>query len=92
MSFRSGGDELKKYCGKYLVSLESSRLVELINDADDSLHKEWLLQVILMHADQPLIDEVFGELKPSNDLLRRCCKKCRLGLHASKIHLPSQQN
>ena len=23
-----------------------------------------------MHADQPLIDEVFDELKPSNDLLR----------------------
>ena len=33
-------------------------------------NKEWMLQVLLVHADQPLIDEVFGELKPSNDLLR----------------------
>ena len=29
-----------------------------------------MLQVLLVHADQPLIDEVFGALKPSNDLLR----------------------
>ena len=31
--FNDGNDELKKYCGKYLVSLGSSRLVELINGA-----------------------------------------------------------
>ena len=29
-----------------------------------------MLQVLLVHADQPLIDKVFGALKPSNDLLR----------------------
>ena len=32
--FYCGNDELKKYCGKYLVSLGSTRLVELINGAD----------------------------------------------------------
>ena len=33
-------------------------------------YKKWMLQVILVHADQPLIDKVFGEIKPSNDLLK----------------------
>ena len=33
--FNGGNDELKNYCGKYLVSLGSSRLVELINGAND---------------------------------------------------------
>ena len=49
-----------------------------------------MLQVILMHADQSFIDEVFGEIKLSNDLLKDVAGQCRVGLYASTIHLSSQ--
>ena len=75
--FDGGNDELKKYCGKYLVSLGSSRLVELINGADDD-NKKWMLQVILVHADQPLIDKVFDALNLSNVLFEKCCSSADL--------------
>ena len=66
--FRDGSDALKKYCGKRLASLKSSTLVRLISSA--SFHYvPWLLSVILVHANQTLMDKVFAELKPSNDLL-----------------------
>ena len=77
VSLPSGNDELKKYCGKHLISLGSSRLVELINGARDH-PQEWILQVLLVHADQPLIDKVFDALKPSNDILRRVAESVDL--------------
>ena len=57
--FKSGNDELKKYCGEYLISLGSPELVELINSVAFEYIKSWLLRVLLVHADQPLIDECF---------------------------------
>ena len=89
--FCKGSDELKKHCGEYLVGLGSSRLVKLIKGADDH-GNEWLLQVILVYADQPLINDVFNAVKPSNYMLRRVACECRLGLHASTIHLSSREN
>ena len=52
------------------MSLGNSRLVELINGASDIYIKSWMLQVLLMYAEQPLIDEVFDALKPSNRFLK----------------------
>lgn len=66
--FSGGSGELKKYCVKHLVGLGSSRLVQLINRANDD-NKVWMLQIILVHADQSLIESVFGAFKPSNNLL-----------------------
>ena len=37
--FNGGNDELKKYCVKHLISLGSSRLVELINSANDDIQE-----------------------------------------------------
>ena len=67
--FHSYNTDLKEYCGKHLVSLGSLELVELINRAGQYI-KGWMLQVILVHAEQQLIDEVFDMVKPSNILLR----------------------
>src|ERR1700733_1474420 len=68
--FIFGDNELKKYCGKYLISLESSRLVKPIKDAYID-PKCWSLQVILIHAEQPFLDKAFAEFEPSNGILRR---------------------
>jgi hypothetical protein len=75
--FDGGNDELKKYCGKYLVSLGSPRLVELINRANDDI-KKWMLQVILVHADQQLVNKVFGKVNPPNKLLRKVASSADL--------------
>jgi len=70
--FIKGNDKLKECCGKHLVSLERSGLVELIKGAED--HKDWVLKVILVHADQSLINEVFAAIKPTNrDLCYIAC-------------------
>ena len=42
----SGNDELKNYYSKYLASLESSKLVELINGAKNG-NKIWMLRIFL---------------------------------------------
>jgi hypothetical protein len=68
--FGDGNNERKKYCGKYLVSLGSARLVELIKGAWNNKIKEWLLQILLVHADQSVLDNVFGAVKPSNRNLK----------------------
>jgi hypothetical protein len=70
-------DELQKYYGKYLASLEGSRLIELINDRVYSI-QGCMLQTILVHADQSLIDKVFGALRPPNSLLRSVAKSADL--------------
>ena len=67
--FDSGNDELEKYRGKYLVAMKSSRLVKLINSARND-NKQWMLQVILAHADQLLIDNLFAKLNIPSHLLR----------------------
>ena len=67
--FYFGNDELKKYCGKYLISLGLPKFVDLIKRARDNV-KEWLLEILLVHADQLFVNEVLTELKPSNGLLR----------------------
>ena len=66
--FRAGSDELKKYCAKHLISLGSSRVVELINVISYGT-KQWMLRVLLVHAGQPLIDKVFAALKPPSKIL-----------------------
>ena len=73
--FYLGDRKLKKYCVKYLINSESPRLVELIKGADDD-GKKWMLRVILVHFGQPLLDKCFGEIKPSNDLLRNVAEQC----------------
>lgn len=75
--FENSNNELRKYCVEHLISLGSSRLVELINGADDD-NREWILQVPLVHADQPLIDEVFGALNLSNWVLKDVAKSVDL--------------
>ena len=89
--FDSGNDELKKYCGEYLVSLGSSRLVELINGANDMTSRNGCCKsfwcMLINHSSIKFL--VNSNLQMT---FERCCKQCRLGLHASKIHLPSQQN
>lgn len=75
--FDAGGDELKKYCVKHLVGLESSKLVELMQGSHDS-NKKWVLQILSVHADQPLIDAVFKGIEPSNDLLRDVARSADL--------------
>src|ERR1700733_44047 len=41
-AFEGGNDGLRKYCTKHLISLGSSKLVELINGANGSNIKSWL--------------------------------------------------
>ena len=65
--FDDGSDELKKLCGEYLVSLKGSRLIELIKK---TVERQWILQTLLVHADQSLIDEVFGKIKLDLSMLR----------------------
>ena len=71
-------NELKKYCGNYLISLGSVEFVKLINGEKEEYIKKWMLQAILVHANQPLIDEVFGALEPSNYLLRSVASSTEL--------------
>ena len=67
--FYGDNSGLKKYCGKYLVSLESPILVKLLNSAIPLIRSR-LLRVLLVHADQQqLIDDVFAGLKSSNKFL-----------------------
>lgn len=67
--YNNSSDGLKKYYGEYLISLEGSKLVELINNGTNDSVKAWMLQVLLVYANQSLIDEVFEETKPSKDIL-----------------------
>ena len=77
--FFSGNDILKEHCGKYLVSLGSTKLIKLINGAKN-LTKDWMLKVIFAHADQALFDEIFLETRPSEFYFELCCRQCRIGL------------
>lgn len=76
--FDSGNDELKRYGGKHLVSLGSIRIVELINGVERDCIKAWVLQVLLIYAEQLLIGTVFDAIKPSNDLLRHVAEGAEL--------------
>ena len=67
--FNSGTDELKQYCGECLVGKEKNTLLNLINIAHVD-YKPWLLQLVLVHAGELLIDEVFSAVEPSNDIMR----------------------
>ena len=61
--FNEGNSELRSCCGKYLISLGLPKFVDLIKCARDNI-KEWLLEILFVHVDQPLVDEVLTELKP----------------------------
>jgi hypothetical protein len=76
--FYSDNNEQREYCARHLVSLESDKLVELINSTNDIAIKKWMLRIILIHAEQSLIDKVFGALKPSNDLLKNVARSADL--------------
>lgn len=73
----SGDKGLKRYCVMHLLSLGSVKLVELINGTNNN-QKPWILQIILVCANQSLLNTVFAELKPSNDLLSRVAKSADL--------------
>jgi hypothetical protein len=75
--FNSDNDELKRYCPKRLISLGDSNLVELIHGTDLD-NKTWMLQVILVHADQQLVNKVFGKVNPPNKLLREVAYSANL--------------
>ena len=51
-----------------------------------------MLQVLLVHADQPLIDEVFGALKPSNCLLRDVADSADLACMPQRFTYLLEQN
>lgn len=68
--FSQGNDEQRNYCVKHMIGLGSYRLVNLINYTRE-FYKQWILRVLLVHADQQLLDKVFSSLKPSADLLAR---------------------
>jgi len=65
--FHKSNDKLREHYGEYLVSLGKSELVKLVNGAGN--YKTWMLSVILVYADQELIDEVSAETKPTDDVL-----------------------
>lgn len=67
--FHGGNDKLKDYCGKHLARLRSPRLVKLINTSEKGV-RAWMLKLLLVHADQPLADEIFGKLNFSNAFWR----------------------
>lgn len=53
---------------EYLISLGSSGLVELINNASPYI-KAQMLRVLVVHADHSLVSRVFAEIKPTEDIL-----------------------
>lgn len=67
--FNNSDTELRKACVKHLINLRNPLLVaQLINTAEDNNGLK-ALEVFLMHADQPFIDEIFEVLNPSDELL-----------------------
>jgi len=62
-----GTDELRSYCGQYLVSLPVDKLVGFVCTPRKGLDKYWLVGMICVHADQPLLDTVFEELESSDN-------------------------
>ena len=66
--FDKGNDEQRKYYGEYLVGLGRGRLVGLIKNS--GYYKYWLLSIIMLYAEEGLINEVFEEVKPSDWDLR----------------------
>lgn len=68
--FKTGDDVLKKYCGKQLVSLGESKLVELFNSANDDNPKSWIIRTILVYADHQLFDSISNQLKPNDRVLK----------------------
>lgn len=67
--FRDGDSEVMEFCVKHLVKLGDPKLViELVNNIG-YFDKSQSLRVFLAHADQPMIEDVLNELKPSNDIL-----------------------
>ena len=85
--FNNGSDELKKYCGKYLINQGSTKLVELINGAARHIN-DWMLQLILVHADQRLVDQIFDALNFPNEVSSRVARNVELACMPQKfIHL-----
>lgn len=74
--FNLGNDKLKRYYIKHLISLGDVRLAELVNDGRSGI--SWLLQIILVHANQNLLDKVFNALKDLNDTLVRVASSAEL--------------
>ena len=70
-AFKSGDDLHMTYCAKHLIDLRKSRLIELIKGASNEDIKAWMLQVLLVHADRQLINEVLGALNLSDNVLYR---------------------
>ena len=66
-SYTYGDDQLRKLKGEYLVSLGSSKLIELICETED---RGWILGALLVYADDFLIYQVFDKTRPSDDILR----------------------
>src|ERR1700733_6219744 len=62
--FGEGNNEQRKYYGEYLVGLGREKLVELIKNSRDC--KSWLLSIIMLRAEEGLINEVFKEVEPSD--------------------------
>jgi len=63
--FDKGNEEEKKYYGEYLISLGRERLVGLIKRSSGN-DKYWLLSIIMLYAEEGLINEVFKEVEPSD--------------------------
>lgn len=78
---KSSNDELHNYCVRCLISLGSSGLVKVINNASPYI-KAQMVRVLVVHADQSLVSKVFTEIKPTEDIFVWCCKQCGLDLYA----------
>lgn len=69
--FQHGSDRLKKYCGKYMAHLESSRLIELYRFGYNLVIKAWILGMVLVYGNLSLFDTVFAAVEPPLDV-RKC--------------------
>ena len=90
-AFNDGSDELKGYYGEYLVNIEVSKLIRVI-EAADSQTTLWILQVIFVHANQQLVDKVLAKLNLTNYFLKNVAGWCIFGLHTSKFHASYWEN
>src|ERR1700733_10136303 len=55
--FTNGNDGQNRYCSEYLAGLGSERFAKLIECSGN--YKWWPLKIIMLHAKQGLINEVF---------------------------------
>src|ERR1700733_7600563 len=68
--FIRGISEVKKRSNKHLITLHSYELAEPINSAREDHIKKWISQVLLVHAEQSFIDNVFEASNLLNGILR----------------------